>query len=215
MRRALLAFAYFGAAVVALAFLVLPIVAIFVHVPPGRLLDQFSNPVVTDALIVSLKTTLIAQALILLFGTPTAWLLASRRFRGRSLLRDARRAAAGAAAGRRGHRPARRLRTRSVCSARRSSSPGSRSRSRRPQSRSRSRSSRARSTSGRRSPRSRRSTRTSSPRRERSAPAPRARSSASCCRSRAAAWRRARRSRSHAASASSARRSCSPAASRG
>ncbi len=85
MRRVFLAFAYFGAVVIALGFLVLPVVAIFVHVSPERLLDQFSNPVVTDALIVSLKTTLIAQALILLFGTPTAWLLASRRFRGRSL----------------------------------------------------------------------------------------------------------------------------------
>ena len=39
----------------------------------------------TDALIVSFKTTLIAQALVLLFGTPTAYLLASRRFPGRSL----------------------------------------------------------------------------------------------------------------------------------
>ncbi|HEV8104547.1 MAG TPA: ABC transporter permease [Gaiellaceae bacterium] len=85
MRRALLAFVYFGAVAVALGFLVLPVLAIFVHVSPEQLLDQFSNPVVTDALIVSLKTTLIAQALILLFGTPTAWLLASRRFRGRSL----------------------------------------------------------------------------------------------------------------------------------
>ncbi len=85
MRRALLAFAYFGAVAVALGFLVLPVLAIFVHVSPEQLLAQFSNPVVTDALIVSLKTTLIAQALILLFGTPTAWLLASRRFRGRSL----------------------------------------------------------------------------------------------------------------------------------
>ena len=85
MRKALLALLYFLAAVVALAFLALPIVAIFVHVPPGRLIDQLSNPVVTDALIVSFKTTLIAQAFILLFGTPTAYLLASRRFPGRSL----------------------------------------------------------------------------------------------------------------------------------
>jgi molybdate transport system permease protein len=85
VRRALLAVAYFVAAGVALAFLVLPIVAIFVHVSPGRLLDQLSNPVVTDALVVSFKTTLIAQALVLLFGTPTAYLLASRRFPGRSL----------------------------------------------------------------------------------------------------------------------------------
>ena len=85
MRRALLALAYFLASGVALAFLVLPIVAIFVHVSPGRLIDQLSNPVVRDALVVSLKTTLIAQVLVLGFGTPTAYLLASRRFPGRSL----------------------------------------------------------------------------------------------------------------------------------
>lgn len=85
MRRALLALAYFSATAIALAFLVLPIVAIFVHVPPGELIDQLSNPVVKDALIVSFKTTLIAQVLVLLFGTPTAYLLASRRFPGRSL----------------------------------------------------------------------------------------------------------------------------------
>src|SRR6266480_2118330 len=85
MRKALLAVLYFFATAVALAFLVLPVLAIFVHVPPGQLIDQLSNPVVTDALIVSLKTTVIAQALVLLFGTPTAYLLASRRFVGRSL----------------------------------------------------------------------------------------------------------------------------------
>jgi molybdate transport system permease protein len=85
MRKALLALLYFLASAVALAFLTLPMLAIFVHVPPGRLIDQLSNPVVTDALIVSFKTTLIAQALVLLFGTPTAYLLASRRFPGRSL----------------------------------------------------------------------------------------------------------------------------------
>jgi molybdate transport system permease protein len=85
MRRVLLALAYFLAAAVALVFLTLPILAIFLRVPPGRLIAQLSNPVVTDALIVSFKTTLIAQLLVLLFGTPTAYLLASRRFPGRSL----------------------------------------------------------------------------------------------------------------------------------
>ncbi|SRR5260221_9605104 len=85
MRKALLAFAYFMAAAIALAFLFLPIVAIFVKVSPARLIDQLSNPIVTDALIVSFKTTLIAQVLVLVFGTPTAYLLASRRFPGRSL----------------------------------------------------------------------------------------------------------------------------------
>jgi molybdate transport system permease protein len=85
MRKALLAVAYFAAAGITLAFLALPVLAIFFRVPPGQLIDQLSNPVVTDALIVSFKTTLIAQALVLLFGTPTAYLLASRRFPGRAL----------------------------------------------------------------------------------------------------------------------------------
>jgi molybdate transport system permease protein len=85
VRRALLTLVYFLAVGVALAFLVLPIVAIFVHVTPSRLVDQLSNPVVIDALLVSLKTTLVAQVLVLVFGTPTAYLLA-RRFRGRAIL---------------------------------------------------------------------------------------------------------------------------------
>jgi molybdate transport system permease protein len=72
------------AALAALCFLLLPIAAIFVRTSPGRLVDQLSNPVVTDAFVVSLKTSLLAQLLILLFGTPTAYLLASRRFPGRS-----------------------------------------------------------------------------------------------------------------------------------
>ena len=45
-----------------------------------------ANPFRFDALIVSAKTSLIAQALILLFGTPLAYLVASQRFRGRALV---------------------------------------------------------------------------------------------------------------------------------
>ena len=86
VRRGLLGALFFAAATIALAFLALPLVAIFVRVAPGRLIHQLSNPVVTDALVVSLKTTLIAQVLILIFGTPLAYLLATRRFRGRSVL---------------------------------------------------------------------------------------------------------------------------------
>jgi molybdate transport system permease protein len=86
MRRALGGVLVFAAAALALAFLLFPVVAIFARVPPGRLVAQLSNPVVTDALRVSLETTLIAQVLVLALGTPAAWLLASRRFRGRSLV---------------------------------------------------------------------------------------------------------------------------------
>ena len=68
MKRALLAFVYVGAAVIALAFLSLPIIAIFVHTTPAHLLDQLSNPVVRDAFVVSIKTSVVAQLLILLLG---------------------------------------------------------------------------------------------------------------------------------------------------
>lgn len=66
--------------------MVLPVAAIFVHVPPSQLLHEFSNQVVIKALEISAKTSIVAQASILLFGTPTAYFLASRHFRGRSFL---------------------------------------------------------------------------------------------------------------------------------
>ena len=84
--RGLLAVVFFLAIAVAMSFIVLPVIAIFTHVPPSRLLHQFSNPVVTDALEVSLKTITAAQIAILLLGTPTAYFLASRRFPGRPLV---------------------------------------------------------------------------------------------------------------------------------
>ena len=85
MGRLLAGTAVFAAAAVAFGFLLLPIVAIFSRVSPGRLVAQLSHPVVTDALVLSLKTNAIAQALVLLLGTPAAYLLATRRIPGRSL----------------------------------------------------------------------------------------------------------------------------------
>jgi molybdate transport system permease protein len=85
MRRALGFGLFVAVAVVTLAFLTLPIVGIFVHTSPAKVLDQFSNPVVRDAFVVTVKTSLVAQALIIVFGTPTAYLLATRRFPGHSL----------------------------------------------------------------------------------------------------------------------------------
>jgi molybdate transport system permease protein len=85
IRRALAGTGVFAAAAVALGFLLLPIVAIFARVSPGKLVAQLSQPVVTDALVLSLKTSAIAQALVVLVGTPAAYVLATRRFPGRSL----------------------------------------------------------------------------------------------------------------------------------
>lgn len=75
----------FVATIVTLAFLVVPIAAIFLRVPPGDLVDALGSEVARDALIVTLETTVVAQVLILAFGTPTAYLLANRRFPGHSL----------------------------------------------------------------------------------------------------------------------------------
>src|SRR5246127_2406935 len=85
MRRSIGLGLFVAVGVVTLAFLALPIVGIFVHTSPGKLLHQLSNPVVKDGFLVTLKTSLVAQALILLFGTPTAYLLATRRFTGHSV----------------------------------------------------------------------------------------------------------------------------------
>ncbi len=76
-----------GAAVaVAVAFLLLPVVAIFANTGPGRLVDSLGDPAATDALKLSLETTSIAVAVIVLVGTPAAFFLATRSFRGRSVV---------------------------------------------------------------------------------------------------------------------------------
>ena len=76
-----------GAALaLALAFLVLPIVAIFTHTAPAELIRRLGDPEATDALRLSLETTSIAIGIILAVGTPAAYLLATRAFRGRAVL---------------------------------------------------------------------------------------------------------------------------------
>jgi molybdate transport system permease protein len=75
-----------AALALALAFLVLPVVAIFLQVPPGDLVSALDDPAATDALRLSVQTTLTAIAIIVVVGTPAAWLLATRRFRGRELV---------------------------------------------------------------------------------------------------------------------------------
>jgi molybdate transport system permease protein len=85
VRRAGFTVVLAAALALTLGFLLLPIVAIFANVPPGDLLDGLRSDAARDALVVTLKTTLVAQALIVVVGTPAAYLLATRRFRGRTL----------------------------------------------------------------------------------------------------------------------------------
>jgi molybdate transport system permease protein len=71
---------------VALTFLTLPVVAIFAQQPPDDLIAALGDEGALDALRLSLRTTATALALILVVGTPAAYLLATRRFRGRAVL---------------------------------------------------------------------------------------------------------------------------------
>jgi molybdate transport system permease protein len=69
-----------------LIFLTLPVVAIFVNSSPGELIASLGEPGALDALWLSLRTTAASIAIILLVGTPAAYLLATRSFRGKAVV---------------------------------------------------------------------------------------------------------------------------------
>ena len=69
---------------IALVFLTLPVVAIFVDRSPAELIDALGEPGALDALWLSLRTTAASLAIILVVGTPAAYLLATRSFPGKA-----------------------------------------------------------------------------------------------------------------------------------
>jgi molybdate transport system permease protein len=66
------------------AFLLLPLVAIFTNVPPSRLIDALGSHGAREALWLSLRTTVAAVTIIVVVGTPAAFVLGRRRFPGRA-----------------------------------------------------------------------------------------------------------------------------------
>jgi molybdate transport system permease protein len=74
-----------AALALALAFLTLPVLAVFVDSSPGELVRSLGEEGTLDALWLSLKTSVAALAIIVVVGTPAAYLLATRRFPGRAL----------------------------------------------------------------------------------------------------------------------------------
>jgi molybdate transport system permease protein len=71
---------------VVVAFLAVPLVALFVQAPLEDLPDLLRRQEVQDAIWVTIKTNVAANVLIVAFGTPAAWVLATRRFPGRALV---------------------------------------------------------------------------------------------------------------------------------
>jgi molybdate transport system permease protein len=64
---------------VALLFLVLPIVAVFLQVPPDELVSALGNDAALDALRITAETISISMLAILVLGTPAAYWIATRR----------------------------------------------------------------------------------------------------------------------------------------
>ncbi|MBC2907714.1 molybdate ABC transporter permease subunit [Streptomyces cupreus] len=75
-------------ALLGLAFLVVPLIALLVRAPWRTLPDQLTSPEVWEALRLSLLCATAATALSLLLGVPLAWLLARTDFPGRGLVRS-------------------------------------------------------------------------------------------------------------------------------
>jgi molybdate transport system permease protein len=85
-RRSWFAVALAAALALTLAFVFIPVLAIFVHTSPGRLLSSIGDAQSADALRLSLETTTVAVTVIVLVGTPAAYLLATRAFAAKPLV---------------------------------------------------------------------------------------------------------------------------------
>ena len=74
-------------AAVAVAFLVIPVLAVLLRTPWSTLPQNLAAPETREALRLSVSTSLLATAVCLLVGVPLAWVLARSSFPGRSLVR--------------------------------------------------------------------------------------------------------------------------------
>ncbi|GIF74629.1 ABC transporter permease [Asanoa siamensis] len=74
-------------AILALAFLVLPLAGLLIRAPWATLPQRLTDPQVLTALRLSLETSTLATILCLVLGVPLAWLLARVEFPGRRLVR--------------------------------------------------------------------------------------------------------------------------------
>ena len=72
---------------IAIVFLLLPLAGLLVRAPWRSLPTLLSDPLVAEALRLSLVTATAATAVSLVVGVPLAWVLARARFPGRSVLR--------------------------------------------------------------------------------------------------------------------------------
>jgi molybdate transport system permease protein len=75
-----------GACALLVAFLALPFVALLARVSPAALVSRLGDPLVLEALRLSLVTSAAATAIVALLGLPVAYLLATREFPGKRVV---------------------------------------------------------------------------------------------------------------------------------
>ncbi len=71
---------------VAVLFVSIPLASLLLRVPPGLLYASLKDPVVTDALFLSLVTAGISTLLVIAFGTPVAYISARCQYPGRTIV---------------------------------------------------------------------------------------------------------------------------------
>lgn len=74
-------------AVIALAFLAVPLAGLLLAAPWGQLPELLTTPAALEALRLSLVTSVLAAAIAVVLGVPLAWILARREFPGRNIVR--------------------------------------------------------------------------------------------------------------------------------
>jgi len=75
-----------AATVIVVTLLLLPFLALLLRTSPTQLITRLGDPIVIDALRLSLLTSVIATAIVLVLGLPVAYLLATRTWRGKRIL---------------------------------------------------------------------------------------------------------------------------------
>ncbi|WP_227937616.1 ABC transporter permease [Alkalihalobacillus deserti] len=71
---------------ISLAFLFLPMLSVFFDMTPKEVYEQLQTPIALESLKLSIYTTIITLVIILLFGTPLAYFLATKNFPGKNIL---------------------------------------------------------------------------------------------------------------------------------
>jgi len=69
-----------------LIFITLPVVSLFLRISPEAFFRSLTEPVVLDALSLSLVTATVSTVVVVLFGTPLALVNARREYRGREII---------------------------------------------------------------------------------------------------------------------------------